>query len=441
MATIPNGIPPSLIALCPHMKALAAQAQAPGQADPLDSHAGSASAAIEPSPAAAQPAVAEPAAAAEPALEPVSTAAPDASVWASADHIQTVLKHAATVSTPSHPLGDIIDNSLTGRKAELFDAETTKEITQFQQRQAKTEGSDNLNRLIHRDQLFGGQAQVHWNPAMNGLLKMFGMDSQQAVVRISDASNEPDPNGKSMYGFALEVIGQDGQPSDILMTGGSPLTEHSQARDPQAQLDLFNMLNPPNKVEGLARIVSHEGPVSGPRMILDVEHMKTNLDSAANLTAWSRAPFALQGRDGQTYLVKMRAVPVESHSTASAAGERSGQRLQADFQQQLAKGDLRWRLDFQFAQPKVDDVDDPRENWHGPWLTAGEIVVPSKQDPRAAQRAEDTRFSVWKTKEHDSVAVDKDVLKPFGEINRARQAAYAASGGNRGCPFLAAQKG
>ncbi|MHB2018611.1 MAG: catalase family protein [Candidatus Xenobia bacterium] len=370
-------------------------------------------------------------------LPAVNTTAPS---WPAPGAVATALQHASTVSTPQNPLGDILDDSLTGMEAQKFDAQTVREIREYQEREAKAEGANHLSRLIHRAQLFGGQAQVHWNPEINQKLKLFDMDSQQALLRISDASSKPDPDGPTMYGFALEVTGQDGKPTDILLTGGTPVTEHSQAHTPQAQLDLFNMLNAPSKLKGLGRIVKDEGLRGGVRMLLDVKHMETSLDSVANLTAYSRAPFSVQGRDGQTYLVKMRVVPEKITPGLAVVGNTTSERLQNDMHYRTERGETRWDLDFQFAQAG-DDVHDPRENWHGPWVPAGEVVVPQTTDKAVARRASDradaTHFNVWKNKEDASPARDRDVLHPFGEINRARLAAYAASGGNRGCPFLA----
>lgn len=356
--------------------------------------------------------------------------------WPSEKRISDVLGHACT---------DVKDERLVDVWADAFDSRARKQITEFQVRQAQAEGSDTMSRVVHRQQLHGGPIEVHWNPHMNAQLSLFELDSQPGLMRLSDSSGEPDPDGPSMFGMALELIGRDGDATDILLTGGTPLVEHSQAPDPQGQLDLFNMMHPPSKLVGLGRIMWDEGPVDGIRMIRDVEKMRTNLDSLADLTAWSRAPFAVQGRDGKQYLVKMRAAPLSAppahaETPGSSAGQgTSSERLAAEFEVRQMRGETRWRLDFQFLQPG-DDPYDPRKSWHGPWLSAAEIVVPQRLHPTIDrglwERAERTHFNIWKNKLPVSDSADRNVLKPWGELNRARLAAYDASAGNRGvCPF------
>jgi hypothetical protein len=273
---------------------------------------------------------------------------------------------------------------------------------------------------------------------MESFVKLFGGGAREGLIRISDAAPEANPDGKSMYGMALELVGRDGLATDILLTGGTELAEGSQAASAEAQRSLFNMIDNPHKLKGLARIAVDAGPISGLRMLRDLKKMKAHLDSLTELTAWSRPPFAVQGKDGKEYLVKMRAVPTETGSPLAAQGSTSSERLANEMKERLRKGEARWRLEFQFMQPG-DDAYDPREHWSGPWLAVAEIVVPRRTDEEQAekdwQRAEDTKFSVWKNKQPFQSAEDKDVLRPWGEMNRARLAAYQASGGNRKCPL------
>ncbi len=337
---------------------------------------------------------------------------------------------------------DVPENSRRGQEAVLFDDQTRREITGLQHRQAEVEGTPGMCRPVHRQQLFGSGVEVHWNPDLKKRFQFFREDRQQGLIRFSDASNEPGPDGASMFGMALELYGTDGQATDILLTGGSPLTEVSQARDAESQLALFNMINHPNKLVGLGRIASEVGPLSGVKMLMDVKRMRTELDSLASLTAWSRAPFALQGKDGKEYLVKLRAVPEGDATPLSSRGATSSERQASEMEQRASQKDTRWRLELQFMQTG-DDPYDARESWSGPWVTAGEIVIPRQSDSAEARRqadlAEQTRFSVWKNKEPHSQAADREVLRPWGELNRARLAAYRTAGANRNCPYLQAQ--
>lgn len=335
---------------------------------------------------------------------------------------------------------DVDENARTGPAAEQFDNQTRREITGLQHRQAEHEGTPCMNRPVHRRQLFGGGAEVHWNPDLRKRFAFFSQDRMEGLIRFSDSSNEPDPDGASMFGMALELYGADGQATDILLTGGSPRTEVSQARDPEAQLALFNMINHPHKLLGLGRIARDVGPYSGVKMLMDVKRMRVDLDSCSHLTAWSRAPFALQGKDGKEYLVKLRAVPASATVTLPVSGETSSDRQSAEMEQRARQEETRWKLELQFMQPG-DDPYDAREAWSGPWVTAGEVVIPRQQDPKLSQLAESTRFSVWKNKEATSPAVDREVLRPWGELNRARLAAYKMAGSNRNCPYLAQQTG
>jgi hypothetical protein len=345
--------------------------------------------------------------------------------WPSVEQFQQTLSGAAK---------NVPDNALSGRKESDFRAFTRERINSIQQRQLKD--GDQMHRLVHNKQLFGGEVEVHWNPNLEEVVDLFGHQTLGGLVRISDASNEDNPDGKNMYGMALELVGNDGQLTDILMTGGSEATEASQAQDPKAQLALFNMLEHPNKVAGLAQMAWEVGPIEAGRMVYDVGRMKSELGSVANLTAWSRAPFSLEGKDGDKYLVKMRAVPMSATvEAAEAKGETTSERLVNEFQQRAEQGETRWRFDLQFMQPG-DNPNDGRKTWDGEWLPAGEIVIPQIKDTaraeEMAQAAEDTKFNIWKGKEAHDQGPDSGVFYPHGWTNQARLWAYGESAQNRG---------
>lgn len=348
--------------------------------------------------------------------------------WASKQQLQDLMSGAAK---------NVPDNSLTGREEADFRAFARERIDNIQHRQFEPEGEQCMHRLVHTKQLFGGEVEVHWNPQLAEVVDLFGQPSSGGLIRISDASNEQNPDGKSMYGMALELVGTDGQVTDILLTGGSEKTEASQAQDPKAQLALFNMLDHPNKVDGLAQMAWEVGPVEAGKMVVDVGRMKADLNSVSDLTAWSRAPFRLKGKDGEHYLVKMRARP--AGEPAPQAEEKEGQttseRLVEEFQTKAAQQDTRWNFELQFMQPG-DDPNDGRKSWSGPWVSAGEIVVPQiKDQARAeemAQNAEDTKFNIWKGKEPHDQGPDAEVFYPHGWTNQARLWAYGQSAKNRG---------
>lgn len=355
----------------------------------------------------------------------LNTQPPDPKAWPSLEEIKSTLDAAAT---------DVPEKKKTGATADRADEYIKRQITKFQARKAEAEGTKVNTRLVHREQLHGGAAELHWNPAMNQVLNLFDKETQQGLVRISDASHAANPDGKSMYGFALELYGRDNQPTDILLTGGTERTEASQAKSPEAQMALFNMLNPPSKIGGVANILMQVGPLDGPKMLLDVGKMRTNLDNLTELTAWSRVPFALEGKDGKEYLIKMRVAPTGDAPKAAGTGETTSQKLQSGMKQTLEQGEARWKLEFQFMQPG-DDPHDPRKTWAGPWLAAAEVVLPKTTDKaeadRLSQAAEDTKFYPWKGKDPLATGPDKNVLRPWGEMNRARLAAYQASINNR----------
>ena len=346
--------------------------------------------------------------------------------WPSVETFNQTLNEAAK---------NVPDNSLVGREAADFRAFTRERIDNIQNRQLKD--GDSMHRLVHNKQLFGGEVEVHWNPNLEEVVDLFGHKSLGGLVRISDASNEDNPDGENMYGMALELVGNDGQLTDILLTGGSEATEASQAKDPQAQLALFNMLEHPSKVAGLAQMAWEVGPLEAGKMVYDVGRMKSDLNSVADLTAWSRAPFRLKGKDGEHYLVKMRAVPMNSGEgkAEQAQGETTSERLVNEFQNRIEQGEARWRFDLQFMKPG-DNANDGRKTWGGEWLPAGEIVIQQVTDKaRAAemsQAAEDTKFNIWKGKEDHNQGPDSEVFYPHGWTNQARLWAYGQSADNRG---------
>jgi hypothetical protein len=358
-------------------------------------------------------------------VQPLNTQPPDANSWPTLEDIKSTLDSAAT---------NVPEKVKTGATADRADEYIKRQITKFQARKAEAEGSKENTRLVHREQLHGGGAELHWNPNMNQLLNLFDKDTQQGLVRISDAAANANPDGKTMYGFALELFGRGNQPTDILLTGGTALTEKSQAKSPEAQLALFNMLNPPSKLGGIANILMQVGPLDGPKMLVDVAKMRTNLESLTDLTAFSRVPFALQGKDGKEYLIKMRVAPTGSPAKPPGEGSTTSEKLENGLKQTLEQGEARWKLEFQFMQPG-DDPHDPRKTWNGPWLAAAEVVLPQTNDraeaDRLSQVAEDTKFYPWKGKDPLATGPDKNVLRPWGELNRARLAAYQASINNR----------
>ncbi|MBT9582401.1 hypothetical protein IV102_03560 [bacterium] len=361
----------------------------------------------------------------QPALaKEFATRPPAESQWPTLDNIQSTLSQSAT---------NVPEKVRSGVGAEKADEYIRRQIGKFQQAQAAKEGTTQLNRLVHREQLHGGAAEVHWNPNLNKLINLFDKESMHSLVRISDASGAANPDGKTMYGFALEVYNGD-QPTDILMTGGTYRSEASQAKSPEAQLALFNMMNPSSKIGGIGRILWEVGPLDGPKMLVDVARMRTSHESISDITAWSRAPFAVTGKDGKEYLVKMRVVPTRQPETGQASGDTTSAKLKSEFASKLKTGDARWSLDFQFMQPG-ENAEDPRQVWQGPWIAAAEVVLPKVTDEGEAQRlaaaAEGVQFSPWKGKEPYSQSPDKNVLRPWGELNRGRLAAYQASANNR----------
>jgi hypothetical protein len=407
---------PEALAACPHAKAMFEQMQKMGKF-----------------PTAQQPAPQEVklaesdswvAAKAPGNFQPVTTASAN---WTPKSEIQSILAGAAK---------NVPDNKLSGRKEADFRTFTRERIDHIQKRQVDN-GAEAMDRLVHTDQLFGGEVEVHWNPNLEEMVELFGQPTTGGLVRVSDASNTQNPDGKSMYGMALELVGNDGQLTDILMTGGSPHTEASQAKDPEAQLALFNMLDHPNKVGGLVQMAWEVGAIEAGKMIIDVGRMKEDLNSVSDLTAWSRAPFRLKGKDGNHYLVKMRATPAGEKAPEAQAkeGQTTSDRLTSEFREKASTQDTRWNFDIQFMQPG-DNPNDGRETWSGPWVTAGEVVIPKIADSVKAdemsQAADDTKFNIWKGKQDHDKGPDSEVFYPHGWTNQARLWAYGQSAKNRG---------
>lgn len=355
------------------------------------------------------------------------TAAPAAESWPSAQEIGAVLQGAEK---------NVADDSRTGNDLGRMRKFARERIDEVQRRQFDR-GEECMHRLVHAPQLHGGEVEVHWNPNFEQHLNMFGLESQGGLIRISDASNEKNPDGASMYGVALRLVGNEGSLTDILMTGGTDRTEASQSKDDEAQLAIFNMLDHPFKPAGLVQMAWEVGPIETAGMIRDVGAMKTEIDTVAGVTAWSRAPFRLTAKNSEDkYLVKMRVVPVADPGgpVQEPQGETTTEQLTSEFDQRHSNGEVRWRFELQFMEPG-DDPNDARETWKGPWLAAGEVVIPQKDPATAeakAQMAEDTKFSVWTGKEPHNRGADAEVFDPHGRINQVRLHAYGMSAANRG---------
>lgn len=357
-------------------------------------------------------------------FEPVSKPPQD---WSSKEDIQKILSTSPKNVEDNAPVGD------ERTELKMFARER---ISDIQHRQLEN-GAPEMRRLIHTKQLFGGDVEVHWNPAMREMFSFFSEDATGGITRVSAASNEENPDGKDMYGFAMELVGSDGQVTDILMTGGTARTEASQAEDGESQLALLNMVDHPFKVGGLSKMAYEVGPLDAGRMVADVVRMKSELNSVSDLEAWSRAPFRLKGKDGNHYLVKMKATPLteKAPEAEEKKDQTSSERLVEEFQTKTAENETRWSFDLQFMQPG-DNPDDGRKTWSGPWVKAGEIVIPKITDEAKAsdmaQTAEETKFNIWKGKEPHNQGPDFDVFYPHGNTNLARLWAYGESARNRG---------
>ena len=128
--------------------------------------------------------------------------------------------------------------------------------------------------------------------------------------------------------------------------------------------------------------------------------------------------FYLVNADGQRQAVRWGLVPM-SQDVSAAAAPPGADFLQADLEQRLAAGPLRWQLQITLANPS-DPVDDASKAWSGAHtvLDAGTLVLERSQ-PQLDGDCRDINF--------DPLILPSGIEASNDPLLAARSAAYASS--------------
>lgn len=148
-------------------------------------------------------------------------------------------------------------------------------------------------------------------------------------------------------------------------------------------------------------------------------HATTPSASFATQRYHSLDAFYMRNAQGQRHAVRWQFVPQTATDAAPVTTRIGADELDADLNQRLAQGPLRWNLVITVAQPG-DPTSDATKAWPADrrQITAGTLVL-TRTTPQASGECRDVNYDP--TVLPDGIAVSDDPLPP------ARSAAYANS--------------
>lgn len=277
---------------------------------------------------------------------------------------------------------------------------------------------------LHRHEIFatpGAELRVSDDlPPELGLGPFRAGATWPAAVRFSSAFPGLRPDRvPDQRGVGVRIV--DGHRRlDLLATTG----EAHHARDARAMIASLHAAAAATaggvrgKAGALATLVRRLGVRDGVRMTRTLLAAAESGVSLAATTFYSRAPFRLGD-----FAVRYRLRGLASHGAVHGAGDR---RLTDDLKARLAVAPLSWALELQgFLDPDRTPMDDHRLRWDSPWLTVGRLSLPRGTAPGPIDGGAFRASPAWP-------APGRAVLEPLGDLNRLRQAAYAASRAGRG---------
>jgi hypothetical protein len=238
------------------------------------------------------------------------------------------------------------------------------------------------------------------------------------TVRFSNGSSHvnPDDAVADLRGIAMRVFAEDGT-YDFLATNAEP----SHARDAVQTMALTVAAIERWRLLGAIRLARMIGLREAVRMLRALSAQVTRpVESLATETFWSRAAIAIGGdpeRPDQSVAAKYRLTPFAQPSPRPRREHDLGGELAA----RLREGPVRYRFEIQrFADDVRTPIEDASIVWPTPFEVLGELVLPRQVLNDAERQAIDALdFSPW--------FVNRQVMKPIGNINRARGPVYAAS--------------
>ncbi|EMF52335.1 MULTISPECIES: peroxidase family protein [Streptomyces] len=251
-----------------------------------------------------------------------------------------------------------------------------------------------------------------------------------AVVRLSNASGIRQGDGSAdLHGVAIRVRVSDEESHDLLATG-FPVSHAANAREFVAFAKaMAGARSPLRKAFGLfVKLPLAVGLGTAGRMRRNVRAAtRRPVNSLASETYWSRGAM-LWGEAGPVrYLLR----PAPGTPVASAPDRQDPDFLHREFARRLAQADVAFDLCVQrYVDERRTPVEDAAVEWTdavAPAVPIARLTVPAQdldgaEARAAARRIEELTFNPWYT---------TDEFRPLGNINRARKAAYRASGAHR----------
>ncbi|MFJ9966958.1 peroxidase family protein [Streptomyces avermitilis] len=251
-----------------------------------------------------------------------------------------------------------------------------------------------------------------------------------ATVRLSNASGVRQGDGSpDLRGAAVRVRVSQDESHDLLATS-HPVSHARDAREFVAFAKaMAGARSPLQKALGLfVKLPLAVGLGTANRMRRTVQAAaRHTVDSLARETYWSRGAI-LWGEAGPVrYLLR----PAPGSPPALPCDPNDPDFLHRELAQRLARTDIAFDLCVQrFVDERRTPVEDASVEWHeaiAPAQPIARLTIPGQDldDAKArtvARRIEDLSFNPWHT---------TDDFRPLGNINRARKAAYGASGAHR----------
>ncbi|MGJ5831128.1 peroxidase family protein [Streptomyces ossamyceticus] len=251
-----------------------------------------------------------------------------------------------------------------------------------------------------------------------------------AVVRLSNASGIRQGDGSpDLRGAAIRVRVSDDESHDLLATS-FPVSHAANAREFVAFAKaMAGARSPLRKAFGLlVKLPLAVGFGTAGRMRRNVrEATRRSVNSLANETYWSRGAMLWGDAGPVRYLLR----PAPGTPVAPAPDRRDPDFLHREFARRLGQADVAFDLCVQrYVDERRTPVEDASVEWKdavAPAVPIARLTIPSQEldgaEARAAAgRVEDLIFNPWYT---------TDAFRPLGNINRARKAAYRASGAHR----------
>ncbi|MFI5660382.1 peroxidase family protein [Streptomyces sp. NPDC051684] len=309
-----------------------------------------------------------------------------------------------------------------------------REIMKVQVANRRSSGAQGFERAFHAKAVLGVEnARLRFNDDLPAALRAgFAQPGAEypATVRLSNASGMRGPDGApDLHGIAVRVRTTSEESHDLLATS-FPVSHAANAREFVAFAKaMAGARNPLQKAFGLfVKLPLAVGLGTANRMRRNVQAAtRKSVNSLAQETYWSRGAMLWADAGPVRFLLR----PAVGGGPEPRPDRRDPNFLHRELAHRLSRGDVAFDL---CVQRYVDERRTPVENGAVEWKEAitppipvARLTVPSQdittaEARSAARRIEDLSFNPWYT---------TDEFRPLGNINRARKAAYRASGAQR----------